>query len=144
MISCCASFIESDKKYFHTTRLKMNNNSDYLVLLACDTLAKSKFRSSQQLSKKLKYNVTNTTLNKLRSDAINLLTERLFVAHPKNDGKQTPFKGHPVFIAQHATGSCCRKCLWKWHKIPKHKPVNEENQQFIIELLMYWINKQIN
>ncbi len=29
-------------------------------------------------------------------------------AEPRNDGKQTPFRGHPVFTAQHATATCCR------------------------------------
>lgn len=41
-----------------------------------------------------------------------------------NDGKQTPMRGHPVFIAQHATATCCRECLKKWHNIKKRKKFN--------------------
>ncbi|MGQ0680283.1 MAG: DUF4186 family protein [Actinomycetota bacterium] len=40
-----------------------------------------------------------------------LIASRLAPAEPRNDGKQTPYRGHPVFIAQHATATCCRTCL---------------------------------
>jgi hypothetical protein len=39
------------------------------------------------------------------------------LSYPANDGKQTTFQGHPVFVAQHATACCCRGCLAKWHGI---------------------------
>lgn len=123
----------------------MENN--YLVLLARDKLDRSKFRSSQRLSKKLKRKAQQANekdKDKLRRDAVNLLSERLFVANPKNDGKQTPFRGHPVFVAQHATATCCRECLWKWYKIPKNKPIHKEDQLFIIGVIMNWITTQLS
>lgn len=33
-------------------------------------------------------------------------------------GRQTPYRGHPVFVAQHAAATCCRTCLERWHAIP--------------------------
>ena len=52
-------------------------------------------------------------------------------------------KGHPVFIAQHATATCCRSCLYKWHNIEKNKDLSKEEQEYIVTLIISWINKQI-
>ena len=60
-----------------------------------------------------------------------------------NDGKQTPMRGHPVFIAQHATATCCRGCLYKWHRIEQNKELNVKEQRFIVALIMEWIKQEI-
>ena len=62
-------------------------------------------------------------------------------AQPENDGKQTPMKNHPVFIAQHATATCCRKCLEKWHHIPQGKLLTDEQVDFIIQLISQWLKR---
>ena len=38
---------------------------------------------------------------------------------------QTPMRGHPVFIAQHATATCCRECIRKWHKMQPGKGLSQ-------------------
>ena len=58
-----------------------------------------------------------------------------------NDGKQTPMKGHSVFIAQHATATCCRECIRKWHKM---KPGVELTQDYLVDVIMKWIKKEYN
>ncbi|MDH4011678.1 MAG: DUF4186 domain-containing protein, partial [Desulfobacterales bacterium] len=63
---------------------------------------------------------------------------------PKNDGKQTPMRGHPVFIAQHATATCCRGCLQKWHGIEKGRALNAAEVNYAVALIMGWIERQIN
>ncbi len=35
-------------------------------------------------------------------------------------------KGHPVFVAQHATATCCRECIRKWHKNTTGKRVKPD------------------
>lgn len=50
--------------------------------------------------------------------------------------------GHPVFIAQHATATCCRNCLYKWHCIEKNKELNLKEVEFIVNLIMKWIINQ--
>ena len=50
-------------------------------------------------------------------------------------------RGHPVFIVQHAT--CCRGCLYKWHKIPKEIELNEEQKDYIVNVIMSWIGREI-
>ncbi|MGM5484252.1 MAG: DUF4186 domain-containing protein [Nanobdellota archaeon] len=61
---------------------------------------------------------------------------------PANDGKQTPWKGHPVFTAQHATATCCRKCIEKWHKIPKGKKLDEKDMNYLKDIIMRWIKRE--
>lgn len=71
------------------------------------------------------------------------MAKRLSAEDPENDGKQTPMKGHPVFIAQHATACCCRGCLEKWHNIPSGKILTEDEQSYIVDVLMDWIKAEI-
>ena len=75
---------------------------------ALDKLSKSKFRSSFHLSEKDKAYIEEKGIETIRLHATDLITSRLAPQYIANDGKQTPMKGHPVFIAQHATACCCR------------------------------------
>lgn len=70
------------------------------------------------------------------------IAERLAAADPVNDGKQTPFRGHPVFVAQHATATCCRGCLAKWHGIPKGRPLEAAERRYILAVLETWLRRQ--
>jgi len=63
---------------------------------------------------------------------------------PKNDGKQTPMRGHPVFVAQHATATCCRNCIQKWHGIEKGRALNERQVDYVGALIMGWIGEQLD
>jgi hypothetical protein len=57
--------------------------------------------------------------------------------------KQTPYKGHPIFIAQHATATCCRECLEKWHSIERGKELGESEKQYIIAVWKRWLLSQV-
>ena len=106
-----------------------------------ESLAKSKFRSSFKLGKKYIDYIDKVGLVKIKSHAKDLIEKRLAVK-PLNDGHQTPYKGHPVFIAQHATATCCRKCLNKWYKIAENKTLTEDEITSILNIIMKWIEKQ--
>ena len=108
-----------------------------------EKLNHSKFRSSFQLKDKEKNYIKEKGLNTIESHAKDFITKRLAPANPINDGKQTPMKGHPVFIAEHATATCCRNCLYKWHHIPKNKELTNEEQDYIVQVIMTWIQKEI-
>ena len=89
-----------------------------------DRLAKSKFRSRFKLrAKELEY-IKDKGLDTIHSHACDFIRDRVAPAEPANDGKQTPMRGHPVFIAQHATATCCRGCIEKWHKFPPTQRTN--------------------
>ena len=72
-----------------------------------------------------------------------LIARRLAPADPPNDGRQTPFRGHPVFVAQHATGTCCRGCLAKWHDIPRGAALTDEQQAHVIAALERWMRAEL-
>jgi exodeoxyribonuclease V alpha subunit len=109
-----------------------------------DSLSKTKFRGSFHLNNKMKEYVLTKGMDKIKSDAYDLITKRLAPADIPNDGKQTPMRQvHPVFIAQHATGCCCRGCLERIHKIKKEKELSKEEIDYIVKVLMKWIEKQM-
>ena len=83
-------------------------------------------------------------MDTIRSHASDFVRTRLAPAQIPNDGKQTPMRGHPVFLAQHATGCCCRGCLYKWHRIPAGVQLTEEQQKYIVDVLMAWIEREYN
>ena len=83
--------------------------------------------------------VRDKGMDVIRSHAADFVAKRLAPENPENDGKQTPMKGHPVFIAQHATACCCRGCLEKWHHIPAGKVLDQKEQEYIVDVLMDWI-----
>jgi len=108
-----------------------------------DRLARSKFRSRFKLDKGDISYIEKVGLSKIEGHAVDFIIKRLAPRTPKNDGKQTPFKGHPVFKAQHATATCCRGCLSKWHKIPKDKPLKTSEITFVTYIVTSWIKDQL-
>lgn len=109
-----------------------------------DRLSKSKFRSSFHLKDKDILYIENKGIDKIREHAYDFVTKRLADIFNVIDGKQTPMKGHPVFIAQHATGTCCRSCLEKWHHIRKNKNMTEDDIKYVVDIIMSWIEKEYN
>ena len=104
----------------------------------------SKFRSSFKLKDSdFKY-IEDKGLDVIKSHAYDFITKRLAPKYIPNDGKQTPMRGHPVFIAQHATACCCRGCLYKWHHINKNKELSSLEIDYIVNIIMKWIERQIN
>ena len=111
---------------------------------AFSKLARSPFRSRFHLSEQDKTYAKKVGLPTLRTHAEDFVKTRLAPPMPQNDGKQTPMRGHPVFIAQHACACCCRGCLSKWYNVPKGTPLSPTQQQKIVNLLMAWIEKEIS
>ena len=109
-----------------------------------DRLSKSKFRSSFYLKDKDILYIEDKGIDKIRNHAYDFVTKRLADTSNVTDGKQTPMKGHPVFIAQHATGTCCRRCLEKWHHIRKNKNMTEDDIKYVVDIIMSWIEKEYN
>ena len=111
-----------------------------------ETLARlgtSKFRANFTLSAKDRAYALEHGEATVREHARDLLAKRVGPAWPAKDGKQTPFRGHPVFTAQHATATCCRGCIAKWHHIPKGRPLTDEELDRLSELVVRWIRRDI-
>ncbi len=112
------------------------------IKLLFNRLSNSKFRSRFNLSEKDLDYIKEKGIDKIESHAIDFVKKRLSSNIIINDGKQTPMRGHPIFIAQHATATCCRGCIEKWHKISKGKELSKEEQEYIVKVIMTWIKMQ--
>ena len=82
-------------------------------------------------------------LDTIRQHAKDFIAKREAPAYMANDGKQTPMRGHPVFIAQHATATCCRECIRKWHKMQPGKELSQVQQDYLVDVIMTWIQKEM-
>lgn len=110
---------------------------------ALSKLKKSDFRAGFHLSEKDKAYIAEKGIETIRKHAEEFVRNRLAPAHPPNDGKQTPMRGHPVFVAQHACACCCRGCLEKWYRVSKGKELTESQQEKIVNLLIAWIMEEV-
>ena len=99
----------------------------------------STFRRSVRLGPRDRSYLAQKTLPVILEHARGFIAERLAPADPPGDGRQTPRQGHPVFVAQHATGTCCRRCLEKWCNIPRNIPLSEEHTEYIIRIIERWL-----
>ena len=91
-------------------------------------LDNSKFRSSFHLKQKDIDYINEKGLETIRQHAKDFIAKREAPEYIANDGKQTPMRGHPVFIAQHATATCCRECIRKWYKMQPGKELSQVQQ----------------
>ena len=115
------------------------NNLDYLF----ERLSKSNFRSRFHLKDKDKEYIKEKGIDEVMDHAYQFIDKRLSSSFIENDGRQTPMRGHPVFIAQHATATCCRECIEKWHHIKKDKKLSEDEKEYLVSVIMKWIDKEL-
>lgn len=105
-------------------------------------LSKSDFRRKQHLNRKdLRY-LHDKGVPIILDHARDFISQRLAPADIANDGKQTPYRGHPVFVGQHATACCCRECLHKWHGIEPGRALTAEEQDYLIDVLAHWLRME--
>ena len=102
-------------------------------------LAKSPFRRRFHLRPQEADYLRDKGLGTVMDHARDFVERRLAPAAPPNDGRQTPWRGHPVFVAQHATACCCRGCLEKWHGIPRGTPLSPQELDHVLEALRRWL-----
>jgi hypothetical protein len=106
-------------------------------------LARSDFRRSFRLREADLEYLRDKGMPAVLMHARDIIAKRLAPAVIPNDGKQTPFRGHPVFIAQHATACCCRGCLEKWHDIPPGRELTGAEQQHVVRSIERWLVEQV-
>lgn len=107
-------------------------------------LGRSTFRSRFHLGAKERQYCWDKGPEVIDRHAADFIAKRLAPAHPVNDGKQTPMRGHPVFIAQHATATCCRGCVAKWHGFAEGKALTAEEQHYLVTVIHHWLVMQMN
>jgi len=113
------------------------------VNVVLDSLARSKFRSRFHLKDKDREYVKIKGIDVIKSHAYDFIEKRLAPKIILNDGKQTPMRGHPVFISQHATATCCRTCLYKWHGIGMKRELTNEEVDYIVDVIITFIEREM-
>ena len=116
---------------------------DDIIYSKLSELSRSKFRNSFKLKDNDIEYIYKRGISKIVDDCYDFINKRLAMKEIINDGKQTPMRGHPVFIAQHATGTCCRGCLYKWHGIVKNRELTDNEINYIVSIIMKWIMLEI-
>ena len=95
-----------------------------------ERLNNSKFRSSFHLKQKDIDYINEKGLERIRQHAEDFISKREAPAYIANDGKQTPMRGHPVFIA---------------HLSYTSNPMPEKKQKFLTGMiLIIWLLFQTN
>jgi Domain of unknown function (DUF4186) len=104
-----------------------------------EALRTSRFRTRFRLNTREARYLQRKGFETVLEEARQFVQARLSAAHPVNDGKQTPMRNHPVFIAQHATATCCRGCIEKWHGIPRGRGLLRAEEDYIINIISRWL-----
>ena len=136
MIYCKRNFFK------RSSEVLMTKDEWYRQLF--ERLDNSKFRSSFHLKQKDIDYINEKGLDTIRQHAADFIAKREAPAYIANDGKQTPMRGHPVFIAQHATATCCRECIRKWHKMQPGKELSQVQQDYLVDVIMTWIQREMD
>ena len=107
---------------------------------AFGALAKSSFRRKFRLQGRELAYLDTWGLDRVMKQAADFIAQRLAPAEPRNDGRQTPWGNHPVFVAQHATATCCRGCLEKTHGITRGHALTADETEYVLQVIRRWLS----
>jgi hypothetical protein len=108
-----------------------------------DAIARHPFRAKFHLRGRERATAELCGPSTMRRHASDLIARRLAPAKPYKDGRQTPYRGHLVFVAQHATATCCRGCLQRWHQIPKGRELSRAERGYVTDVICWWIEREV-
>jgi len=109
-----------------------------------DHIGRHPFRARFRLRGRDRAFVQLRGMSAVRTHAHDLFAKRVAPAQPLKDGRQPPYRGHPVFVAQHATATCCRTCLERWHQIPKGRELDPDEQAYAVDVICRWIERELD
>jgi hypothetical protein len=109
-----------------------------------ERIGQQPFRAKFHLRGRERATAEMREMSAIRQHAADLISARLAPSEPRNDGKQTPYRGHPVFVAQHATATCCRGCLSRWHGIPKGHDLTPAERGYVVDVICRWIARELS
>ena len=81
--------------------------------------------------------VSSRGIEILRLHATDFIQKRIAPKEPKNDGHQTPAKGHPVFLAQHACGCNDRDSVEQFFGFKKGSLLKEKEVNLIVDVIVF-------
>lgn len=103
-------------------------------------LSRSAFRRKFRLQGRELAYLQTWGLAHVMKQADEIIRKRVAPASIPNDGRQTPWRNHPVFVAQHATATCCRGCLAKVHEIEAGHALTEDEMHYVLAVIERWLS----
>jgi hypothetical protein len=79
-------------------------------------------------------------LGGLKSRVRPLLEKKIGPEKIFRDGTQTKKEGSAIHYAQHATATCCRKCLEYWHGIERNRELTKEELDYCEGLVCAYLD----
>ena len=81
----------------------------------------------------------------IKGDALAILAKKV---GPKSkgtpwDSRGTPYDGDMIFLGQHATATCCRRCIQEWHGIPDDRELTVEEIKYFVDLIVQYIQRRL-
>lgn len=58
------------------------------------------------------------------------------------DGRRTKWEGNPIHYGQHATATCCRKCIERWHDISRDVELTEKQIKYFTHLVVMFLEER--
>jgi hypothetical protein len=124
-------------------RIRKNNIKDAKFIF--DSLKKELFRHviwHMKINQTALKKASEKNDDELRIHVKSILQKRLI--NPFQDGRQTPVNGNEITnYAQHATATCCRKCIEVWHDIPEDATISNEQMDFFTDLALLFIEEKV-
>lgn len=165
-IRCAKSDCASDRHYFLATK-KMRNNNELprcrdcgVDLIDWNQVRQRDLSDVKNTFKLLKYEwvrhvywhrkIDQRAVNyALRKGKIELFETaehiiRKNIAKPADvyGNLATSIEGNAIHYAQHATATCCRKCIEKWHGIPLDQTLTEDQIVYFTKLVILYLKER--
>lgn len=117
------------------------SNGEWSKLL--EKVAESDYRAEIDLGPEDMDYVNSRGFDMMVRHAHDFVERRLGPARPRNEGKQTPLKGHPLFLAQHATGADSRAALSEYHGIAEGKKLSRQQMDYVTDVVLRWLEERL-
>ena len=127
------------EQYYESEDYELDNPFNSILL----QLSKSPLHSDISLSRKDRVYYLAHSIEEIKKETEEVIRESLYHIIPKDKDMHTKKWGKPVYVAQRATGCCCRKCLYEWHNIPTNRRLSENEMIYIRDLLMEWMKRDM-
>lgn len=103
------------------------------------------FWCTLELSERAKNYAKRLGRNRLPEAALNIVRSKVGKPADNFDGRRTPWedKAHILQYAQHATATCCRKCMEVWHNIPVTQHLSDEDIAYFAALLLIYVDARM-
>lgn len=75
---------------------------------------------------------------------IEIIFKREAPAFIHNDGSRLQQKDIRCLLLSIATATCCRECIRKWHKIQPGKELSRIQQDYLVDVIMTWIQSEVD